>query len=131
VSVTTREASVPDVINGQKIPQGTIVFIPIAALNFDEEVWGPDVDTFIPERWEKLPEKVSNYNYLTFLQGPRSCIGRRFAETEMKVILAALIQRLKFEEIEKGRIMEKQAMITTRPKGGKMYLKVSAIKQYS
>lgn len=127
VSITTRVAGVPDVINGQKIPQGTIVFIPIIAANFDEEVWGPDVDTFNPDRWEKLPEKVSNYNYLTFLQGPRSCIGRRFAETEMKVLLAALIQRLKFEEVEKGRTVEKQAIITTRPKGGKMLLKVSAV----
>ena len=120
-------SSVPDIINGQEIPKGTIVFIPIAAINFDEEVWGPDVDSFNPDRWEKLPDKVSNYNYLTFLQGPRSCIGRRFAETEMKVLLAALIQRLKFEEVEKGRVVEKQAIITTRPKGGKMFLKVSAI----
>jgi cytochrome P450 len=127
VSITNREASVADVINGQKVPQGTVVFIPIAAITFDEEVWGPDVDTFNPDRWDKLPETVSNYNYLTFLAGPRSCIGRRFAEVEMKILLAALIQRLRFEEIVKGTKIEKQAMITTRPKGGKMFLKVSAV----
>ncbi len=127
MSITTREANVSDVINGQKIPVGTNVFIPIAATNFDEEVWGPDVDIFNPDRWDKLPEKVSNYNYLTFLAGPRSCIGRRFAEVEMKIILAALIQRLRFEEVMKGTKVEKQAIITTRPKGGKMFLKVSGV----
>ena len=119
-------ANVDDNINGIKIPKGTIVFIPIAAVNFDETIWGPDVDTFNPDRWEKLPDTVSNYSYLTFLQGPRSCIGRRFAETEMKILLATLIQNLRFDEVVKGRRIEKQSIITTRPKGG-MYLKLSPV----
>ena len=126
MSVTTRVADVSDNINGITIPKGTMVFIPIVGVNFDETVWGPDVDTFNPDRWDKLPETVTNYNYLTFLQGPRSYIGRRFAETEMKVLLVALIQRLQFDEVVKGRRVEKQAVITTRPKGG-MYLKLSPV----
>src|SRR5271154_407490 len=96
VSITNRVASTTDQLNGITIPEGTIIFIPITAFNFDEDTWGPDVDTFNPDRWENLPPTVTNYSYLTFLQGSRSCIGRRFAETEMKVFLAALIQKLKF-----------------------------------
>jgi cytochrome P450 len=126
VSVTTRTASVTDQINGVTVPKGTIIFIVISANNFDETVWGPDVDSFNPDRWDKLPETVSNYNYLTFLQGPRSCIGRKFAETEFKVLLVALIQRLRFDEVVKGRHIEKKSIITTRPKDG-MYLKLSAV----
>src|SRR5271170_7890306 len=121
-----RVASVTDQINGVIIPKGTIIFIPIVAMNFDETLWGPDVDTFNPDRWEKLPDSVSNYSYLTFSQGPRSCIGRRFAETEMKVLLVALIQRLGFDEVVKGRHIAKHTVITTRPKGG-MFLKISVI----
>jgi len=126
VSLTTRTTSQADVINGVTIPKGTLLFVPILALNFDDAVWGPDVDSFNPDRWEKLPETVSNYNYLTFLQGPRSCIGRKFAEVEMKVLLVALIQRIQFDEVVKGRIVEKTSVITTRPKGG-MWLKLSAV----
>jgi len=126
VSITTRVASVTDVINGVTVPKGTIVFVPVVAANFDETVWGADVDTFNPDRWDKLPAGMSNYNYLTFLQGPRSCIGRRFAETEMKILLAALIQKMRFDEVVKGRRVEKKAIITTRPKDG-MYLKVSKV----
>lgn len=126
VAITTRTTRITDQINGVTIPKNSLIFIPIAAINFDETVWGPDIDEFNPDRWEKLPDTVSNYSYLTFLQGPRSCIGRRFAETEMKVLLAALIQRLRFEEVVKGRRVEKKAMITTRPAGG-MYLKISAV----
>jgi cytochrome P450 len=63
---------------------------------------------------------------MTFLQGPRNCIGRRFAETEMKLLMVNLIQNFKFDEVVKGRIVGKAAMITTRPKGG-MFLKLSAL----
>lgn len=124
MSVTIRKANSTDRINGVTIPKGAIIFLVIPVANFDETVWGEDIDKFNPDRWDKLPEKVSNYNYLTFLQGPRSCIGRRFAEVEMKALLIALVQRLKFDEVVKGRHVEKQAIITTRPKGG-MWLKLS------
>lgn len=124
--MTPRVNNQDDVINGVKIPKGTTTFIAITAINFDETLWGPDVDTFNPDRWDKLPETVTNYSYMTFLQGPRSCIGRRFAETEMKVLLANLIQNFKFDEVVKGRVVRKESMITTRPKGG-MRLKLSAL----
>ena len=123
VSAVRREASVTDYVNGVIIPKGTIVVIPILATNFDETIWGPDVDVFNPDRWM---ENTSKFSYLTFLQGPRSCIGRSFAETEMKVLLVALIQRLRFEEVVKGKHIERHTVITTRPKHG-MVLKISAI----
>jgi cytochrome P450 len=124
--MTTRMASQDDVINGFKVPKGTLVFIPIGAINFDEQAWGPDVDNFNPDRWDKLPEAVTHSHYLTFIQGPRACIGRRFAEVEMKVLMVSLIQQFRFEEVEKGRIIEKKSSITTRPKGG-MHLKISIV----
>ena len=123
VSGVLREASVTDHVNGVIIPKGTLVIIPVVATNFDETIWGPDVDTFNPDRWT---DHVSKFSYLTFLQGPRSCIGRLFAETEMKVLLVALIQRLRFDEVVKGKHIERHIVITTRPKHG-MFLKVSAI----
>lgn len=126
MGITNRVAAVTDEVNGITIPKGTNIFIPISAINSDKTVWGPDVDEFMPDRWENLPKTVTKYNYLTFLQGPRSCIGRRFAEIEMKVLLIALIQRFRFDEIVKGRPVEKNILITTRPKNG-MHLKISAL----
>jgi hypothetical protein len=123
VSAVSREAGVTDHVNGVTIPKGTLVIIPVVATNFDETIWGPDVDTFNPDRWT---DHVSKFSYLTFLQGPRSCIGRLFAEVEMKVVLVALIQRLRFDEVVKGKRIERFRAITTRPKHG-MFLKVSAI----
>jgi cytochrome P450 len=124
--MTQRVATQDDVINGVKVPKGTLVIIAITAINFDESMWGPDVDEFNPDRWDKLPDTVTNYSYMTFLQGPRNCIGRRFAETEMRLLLVSLIQNFKFDEVVKGRVVERQGMITTRPKGG-MFLKLTAL----
>jgi len=45
VSGVLREASVTDHVNGVIIPNGTLVSIPVVATNFDETIWGPDVDT--------------------------------------------------------------------------------------
>jgi cytochrome P450 len=50
-------------------------------------MWGDDAAEFKPERWESIPEKASNIpgvwsNLLTFLGGPRACIGYRFSLVE-------------------------------------------------
>lgn len=50
---------------------------------------------YIPERWLKsevdseLSAKFTNpFAYLPFGFGPRMCIGRRFAELEMEIVLS-------------------------------------------
>jgi len=61
-------------------------------------------------------------------KGTRSCIGRKFAETEMKCLLAVLIGNYTFEEVTPGRVVEKESIITVRPKGG-MPLRLRRIKR--
>jgi cytochrome P450 len=128
VSITLRQADKDDVVNGMKIPAGTRVFIVPGVTNLDERTWGPDAGKFNPDRWDNLPDEVTNYSFLTFLQGSRfhpmltvgtrSCIGRRFAETEMKVLVAVLVGKFVFEEMVPGKLPEQETMLTTRPKGG-------------
>ena len=40
-----------------------------------------DVLTYSPERWENWTPKI--WNYIPFNRGPRICIGRQFALTQM------------------------------------------------
>lgn len=56
-------------------------------------IWGPDAKEFKPERWlnnregltAKAKEIQGYHHILTFVDGPRICLGRVFAFTEMKV----------------------------------------------
>jgi cytochrome P450 len=137
--MTIREADKDDVYSGIKIPSGTSVFISPGVMNFDTTAWGTDAEEFNPDRWDSLPQANSNYSFMTFLQGKRlyyvmlilgtrSCIGRKFAETEMKCLLAMLIGKFKFDEVVPGRIVEKETLLVVRPKGG-LRLRISSLSQ--
>ncbi|TEB32626.1 cytochrome P450 [Coprinellus micaceus] len=87
------------------VPQGTKIFISTLASNRNAELWGPDAYEWKPDRWLlPLPDAVVNakipgvYSHLmTFLGGSRACIGFKFSQLEMKVVLVELISRFKFE----------------------------------
>ncbi|KAF8157063.1 cytochrome P450 [Crassisporium funariophilum] len=91
------------------IPKGTEIFISIMASNRNPELWGPDALEWKPERWlSPLPEALVEarvpgvYSHLlTFLGGGRSCIGFKFSQLEMKVVLTLLLDVLEFNPSDK------------------------------
>ena len=60
----------------------------------------------------------SNYAFMTFLHGPRSCIGQAFAKAEFAALLAAVVGRFEFELEEPERKIEIKWDITAKPKAG-------------
>lgn len=84
--------------NSVILSKGHELFIPIAVLQQNEEIWGPDARVFNPDRWNELPEEVLNAKLpgstLAFIAGNRSCVGQRMAVMELKVLLAHLICEL-------------------------------------
>ncbi|TFY68014.1 hypothetical protein EVG20_g3720 [Dentipellis fragilis] len=91
-----------NLIHEVMIPNDTTVFINALGANRDPSVWGPDAHMWKPDRWlEPLPSKTRipgvYSNLLTFSDGPRACIGFKFAELEMKVVLVKLLSSLRFE----------------------------------
>ncbi|KAJ8473556.1 hypothetical protein ONZ51_g7793 [Trametes cubensis] len=91
------------------VPKGTSVFVGAAASNTNKALWGEDAYEWKPERWlEPLPEAVLDAkipgvyaNLMTFWGGGRACIGFKFSQLEMKVVLAVLLTTFKFELSEK------------------------------
>jgi cytochrome P450 len=97
IPMTVRESIENDTLGPYFIPGGTIVYVLANAINRLPMYWGPDADEFNPNRWDELPDTYTKNAYMTFLQGPRGCVGRKFAETEMKVILCCLLSMYTFE----------------------------------
>ncbi|EIW76168.1 cytochrome P450 [Coniophora puteana RWD-64-598 SS2] len=85
------------------IAKGTSILVPVKATNTSHELWGPDATEFKPERWlsddpAHLPKDVSGYRHLvTFIEGPKTCIGKAFAVAEMKVVLCVLVRSFVFD----------------------------------
>jgi cytochrome P450 len=78
----------------------------------------PEPEAFIPERFERerkaaLPRGA----YVPFGGGRRICIGKRFGQTEVKLVATMLLQRLRLDAMP-GRTMTVRQMPTLSPKGG-------------
>ncbi|KAI0633787.1 cytochrome P450 [Trametes polyzona] len=116
IGMLTRVAAKDDVIplsepftdrNGKvqheiRIAKGNKVVVPILAVHRSKDIWGEDAMEFKPERWQAPPEAVAAIpgvwgHLLTFVGGPRACIGYRFSLVELKAILFVLVRALEFE----------------------------------
>lgn len=102
------------------VRKGQTLFIPILAINRSEELWGADGREFKPERWESLPEAASAVpgvwgNMLTFIGGPRACIGYRFSLVEMKALLFTLVRAFEFELAVPASEIGKKSSVVQRP----------------
>jgi cytochrome P450 len=138
VPLTIRDAIRDTEILGQFIPKNTSVHLIPWAVNRNPEYWGPTAGEFVPERWidketgkpNKTGGSSSNYNILTFLHGPRSCIGKDFALAEMRCLIAAFTAAFEMELADPNEVCIPHGVITTKPKNG-MNLRLKVIKSAS
>ncbi|KAI0338106.1 cytochrome P450 [Trametopsis cervina] len=90
------------------VPKDTMLFMSARASNQNKAVWGADADEWMPERWlAPLPESLIDahipgiYSHLlSFIGGPRACIGYKFAEIQIKVTLSILLAHFRFAPAE-------------------------------
>lgn len=92
-------------IAGRKIPGGTIVGCSAWVLHRNEEVFGPDVEAYRPERWlvgEREGEgksegearvKAMNGMMLQFGMGSRTCIGKNISLLEIYKLVPSMLRR--------------------------------------
>ncbi len=83
-------------VDGEQIPKGTEVMILLYALHHHPDFW-ENPETFNPQRWATSSSPCIPYAYIPFLDGPRQCIGRHWAELEFVVILHALLRHYELE----------------------------------
>jgi len=120
IPMTVRQSLADDTLGGYLVPAGTTVYVHANAIHRLPAFWGDNADVFDPDRWNDLGDKWSANAFMTFLQGPRGCIGRKFAETEMKWLLVCLVSMFSFERDEESVDPESQKMwrLVLRPRDG-------------
>ncbi|EFN81691.1 Probable cytochrome P450 6a14 [Harpegnathos saltator] len=86
------------------IPEGQRIWIPAYAIQRDPNIY-PEPDVFDPERFsEEIMQTRHAMTYLPFGDGPRNCIGARFAVYQTKVGLIKILRYYKVEACEKTQI---------------------------
>lgn len=135
IPTTVRESIVNTTVAGYSVPKGTSFLLVPYAINRHPNFWA-DAHMIVPERWiDKLadgtlrPNKTggtsTNFAELTFLHGPRACIGRDFAKAELRCAVAGLVGKFEIElySHEEPRM---RGVVAMKPEGG-MYLKLKPI----
>ncbi|KIJ12890.1 hypothetical protein PAXINDRAFT_14252 [Paxillus involutus ATCC 200175] len=99
--VRTKSGKVVDHIS---VAKDTLILINVACINRSAAIWGPDAKVWKPERWleedgipKKAQEVQGHRHLLTFVDGPRTCLGKGFSVTEFKTVLSVLVKNFVFE----------------------------------
>lgn len=86
--------------DGRYIPGGTLVGMNPWVIHRNEDVFGPDVESFRPERWLQLDDETEEAyearikkmkgSNLVFGAGPRTCIGKFLSLMESYKLISTL-----------------------------------------
>ncbi|CAA7020589.1 unnamed protein product [Microthlaspi erraticum] len=81
--------------SGHKIDANSKVIICLYALGRMRAIWGEDALQFKPERWilenGDLKHEPSS-KFVAFNSGPRTCLGKNLAMTQMKIVAVEIVQ---------------------------------------
>jgi len=115
VPVVARHVTQPVELGGYTIPAGTILMVSIYLVHSDPQSY-PEPDLFRPERF--LGGVPENAAWIPFGGGVRRCIGARFAELEMKVVLKEVLASARLRPIGRSPEDFKRKRFTFAPEGG-------------
>jgi len=96
------------------IPAGSEIIIGIFGVHRQPETFS-NPDEFIPERYEE-GTRVPPFKMIPFSAGPRNCIGQKFAQLEMKMMLAKIVRE--YELLPMGQRVECVVNIVLRSDTG-------------
>lgn len=114
---TSRTALDDDEIRGYPVRAGTTMMISPYVIHRNPRYW-PNPERFDPQRHApEMKERRPKFAYIPFGGGPRNCIGANFAMMELQLVVAMALQRFRLRVAE-GEKVEREAMVSIRPKGG-------------
>ena len=87
-------------VNHITVGKGMYLTVSVSSMNRSTALWGADAKEFRPERWMEdegisagAKEVQRHRHLLTFIDGPRTCLGKGFTITEFKVRSTASLCR--------------------------------------
>ncbi|RAL17308.1 cytochrome P450 [Aspergillus homomorphus CBS 101889] len=119
------------------VPEGTRIIVSPWAVNRSVDLWGPQAEMFMPTRWIDPPESrnvaegveaKARPPLLTFLHGPRNCLGQGFAKAELLSLLAVFTRSFEVSMIDPGDAKVPGGALSAKPAGG-MRLRLKVVEE--
>ncbi|OAD56572.1 putative cytochrome P450 6a14 [Eufriesea mexicana] len=111
------------------VEKGQQVYLPVRAIQRDPEIY-PEPANFDPERFTDEQAKTRHpMFFLPFGDGPRNCIGARFAKNQSKVSIISILSKFRIEECEKTfkeYDIDKKSLFFLQPTHG-LYVKLTRL----
>ncbi|KAJ9191450.1 hypothetical protein DTO164E3_8855 [Paecilomyces variotii] len=104
-------------IAGHVFKPGDVLSVPTYTIHHSTEIWGPDAEAFVPERWD--PKRLTARQkaaFIPFSVGPRACVGRNIAEMELLTTMGTVFHRYEFQ-LEQDHPMETREGFLRKPLG--------------
>ncbi|KAL4571339.1 hypothetical protein LXL04_018097 [Taraxacum kok-saghyz] len=129
VPMDTKDCLKDDVMpDGTVVRKGWFVSYNTYAMGRMENIWGKDCREFRPERWlveeegsggHMVYRSENPYKFPVFHGGPRICLGKEMAYTQMKLVASRIIEIFKVEVVaEMKNPPEHVLSLTMRMKDG-------------
>jgi cytochrome P450 len=106
----------PFVLNGYEVPPGIEINPSIRTIHRRADLY-PSPSTFAPERFLG-PNAPDTYTWVPFGGGTRRCLGASFAQLEMRIVLARVLERTQLRAVDSQPAKVQFRAITLSPKGG-------------
>jgi cytochrome P450 len=100
-------------LGGYALPAGANVLFSPWVVHRAPSTWDSPAE-FRPERFAEAPARGA---YLPFGDGPRRCVGNRFAEAEIALVLATLLPLVELSRVDTTPVRA-EGDATLRPSGG-------------
>jgi cytochrome P450 len=116
--------------DGTFLPASSVVVWCTWAMNRSELIWGEDAHVFRPERWLEDGKLISKtaFEYPVFNGGPRTCLGKRMAESVAVMVIAKLIWEFEFVLGEQKERISKNSLTLPMEGGLPCRVKIAGIK---
>ncbi|KAF5745033.1 cytochrome P450 86B1 [Tripterygium wilfordii] len=108
--------------SGHEVEPNTKIVLLTYSMGRMKRVWGKDCLEYKPERWISENGRIKyepSYKFFAFNAGPRTCLGKQVAFTQLKTTAAAIIRNFDVQVIE-GHSVAPSASIILRMKHGLM-----------
>ncbi|KAF5175304.1 Cytochrome p450 [Thalictrum thalictroides] len=107
--------------DGFSMNKGDIISYQIYAMGRMKFLWGDNAEEFRPERWlddDGVFQHQSPFKFTAFQAGPRICLGKEFANRQMKIFSALLVGCFLFKLGDEKKIVNYRTMMTLQIDGG-------------